>query len=188
MTSSAPARTTWAIDPVHTTAEFRVKHLGIGIFRGRFSRLSGTANFDEADLAGSSVEVTIPVSSLEVPGERFLGHLMTGDFFDAERSPELTFRSTSVEDVAGDRFTLVGDLSIKGVTRPVRFAGRYLGRAKHPFAAREHAAFSATATIRRADFGMTWNAPLESGGVYVGEEVTIALEVEIARDLEQASA
>ena len=183
MTSQAPARTTWAIDPVHSTVEFRVKHLGIGIFRGRFTQVSGTAFFDESDLRNSSVEAVVPVSSLQVPGERFAGHLMTPDFFDAANTPELTFRSTSIEGVSGNRFALAGDLTIKGVTRPVRFEAEYLGRAKHPFAPREHAGFSATATVRRSDFGITWNAPLESGGVYVGEEITISLEIELAHDL-----
>lgn len=181
MTSAPVAVTTWAIDPTHTIAAFTAKHLGIASFRGRFRDVEGTISLDEANPANSSVTASIKTDSIDVPGERFHGHMVSGDWLDAEKWPAITFRSTGVERRDDTHWTVTGDLTIRDVTREVRLATEYLGQAVHPFSKRTHAAFHAETEIDRTDFGLNWNAAMDAGMKYVGERVQITLDIEAIR-------
>jgi polyisoprenoid-binding protein YceI len=175
---------TWQIDPAHTQAGFSVKHLMISKVRGRFGSLSGEIRLDEANLAGSSVTVEIDATSIDTRHEERDAHLRSADFFDVERFPALSFRSRRVERERDGRFRVLGDLTIRDVTRQVTLQVEDEGRGRDPWGG-ERAAFSATGRIDRRDFGLTWNQALEAGGVLVGHDIDLALEVEAVKQAEQ---
>jgi polyisoprenoid-binding protein YceI len=179
-TVSAPSTTTWKIDPAHTNVEFSVRHLMIATVKGRFTDVSGTVKIDEADLSRSEIDVTINVASIDTREQQRDAHLRSADFFDVEKYPTMTFRSTRVEPGQDGRLTVVGDLTIRGITKPVTLDVTSEGRAKDPWGG-ERAGFSATTRINRTDFGLTWNQALETGGVLVGDEVKISLDVELVK-------
>jgi polyisoprenoid-binding protein YceI len=179
-TSPAGTLTTWNIDPAHSHVEFSVKHLMISTVRGRFGIVRGTIQSDDADPAKGQAEIEIDVDSIDTRESRRDAHLRSADFFDVEKFPKITFRSTRLTDVKGDRFRLVGDLTIHGVTREVALDATSEGRARDPWGG-ERAGFSATTKIKRSDFGLTWNQALETGGVVVGDDVKISLDVEIVK-------
>jgi polyisoprenoid-binding protein YceI len=172
------SRTTWAIDPVHSSVEFAVRHLMITTVKGRFTDVQGTVVLDEANPAGASAEITIGAASIDTREPQRDAHLRSADFFDAEKFPTLTFRSTSVRNVTGDGFTLVGDLTIHGVTREAALEVTPEGRTMDPWGG-ERAGYSATTKIKRSDFGLTWNQLLETGGLAVSDDVKIALDVQL---------
>lgn len=178
-TPTRAAPTTWQIDPVHTHVEFSVKHLMIAKVKGRFGTLSGTIH-QTPDLAASSVAVTIDAASIDTREPQRDNHLRSPDFLDAERFPVLSFRSRRILPGTGDTFRIVGDLTIRGVTREVTLEASDEGRAGDPWG-NERAAFSATTAIDRRDYGLIWNQALEAGGVMVGHEVRITLEVEAVK-------
>jgi polyisoprenoid-binding protein YceI len=179
-TTATPTRTTWTIDPAHSQVEFAVRHLMITKVRGRFAGVKGTLVTDEADPAKAQVEVVIDVNSIDTREPQRDAHLKSADFFDVETYPTITFKSTRVTDVRGDRFTLVGDLTIHGVTREVALDVTSEGRAKDPWGG-ERAGYSAATRINRRDFGLAWNQALETGGFVVGDEITISLDLELLR-------
>jgi polyisoprenoid-binding protein YceI len=181
MTSAPAAVTTWTIDPTHTIAAFTVKHLGISSFRGKFRTVEGTITLDEANPAGSSVTASIKTDSIDVPGDRFYGHMVSDDWFSAEKYPEITFRSTRVERQDDTHWLVTGDLTLHDVTRPVVLATEYLGQSVHPFSKHTVAAFHAETEIDRTDFGLNWNAAMDAGMKYVGEQVQITLDIEAVR-------
>jgi polyisoprenoid-binding protein YceI len=186
-TTDVPTATTWRIDPTHTIAAFAVQHMGMSTFRGRFRTVEGGITLDEATPANSSVTATLDVNSLDVLGERFVQAMMRAEHFHVEEHPTITFRSTRVERGADDRhWTVYGDLTIRGITHEVALAAEYLGRDKHPFSGRTVAAFRAETEIDRGDYGMQWNAALESGRKYLGERVRITLDIEAVREDEPA--
>lgn len=169
--------TTWNIDAAHTEVGFSVKHLMITTVRGRFGGVSGMIRLDEENLEGSSVEVVIDASSIDTrTGDRD-AHLRSADFLDVENHPTLTFRSRHVGSVGEGSFRVIGDLTIRGTTREVVLDVSDEGRAGDPWGG-TRASFTGTTTIDRRDFGLTWNAALETGGVLVGNEVKIQLEVQ----------
>ena len=174
------ATTTWQIDAAHTDIGFAVKHMMISTVRGRFNDVSGTITIDEDNLAGSSVEVAINAASVDTRQEQRDTHLRSADFFDVENYPALTFRSRQVEATRSGEFRVVGDLTIRGVTREVVLAAADEGRGKDPWG-NERAGFSASTVIDRRDFGLTWNAALEAGGILVGNDVRISLEVQAVK-------
>lgn len=174
---SVSTKTTWAIDKAHSGAEFSVKYMMFTNAKGRFAELQGTLELDSADVTKSSVDVVIDVSSISTNDEKRDGHLKSGDFFDAETFPTITFKSTRVESVGSDRLKVTGDLTIRDVTRPVVLDTTSHGQAATPFGT-TIAAFSAETSISRKDFGLVWNVALETGGVMVGDNVKIALEIE----------
>jgi len=159
-------KTVWAIDASHTVAEFGIKHMMVSTTKGRFADVQGTIELDEADIANSSVRVEIDVASIDTHDEKRDAHLRSPDFFDAENHPKITFVSTKIEPEKGDRFRVMGDLTIRGTTRPVVLDAEFGGRGTTP------------TQISRKDFGLTWNVGLEAGGVLVGDTVKISLEVE----------
>ena len=171
-------RTTWSIDPVHSSVEFSVRHLMITTVRGRFTGVQGTLTVDEADPAKSVVEVVIDATTIDTREPQRDAHLRSADFFDVERFPTLTFRSTKLEGTPRERFSLVGDLTIHGVTRPVALDVQPEGQIKDAWGG-IRTGFTATATIKRSEFGLTWNQLLEAGGVTVSDDVKITLDVQL---------
>lgn len=180
---SSDGTTTWTIDPSHSLVEFTARHMMITRVKGRFSGVSGTVVTNEADPSKSSVNVEIDAASIDTREEKRDGHLRSGDFLDVENFPHLTFRSTRIEGnpkSVGDSFTLVGDLTIRGTTREVTLDATFDGSGTDPWGG-TRASFSAETKIDRREFGLTWNQALETGGVLVGNEVKISLEVQAVK-------
>lgn len=166
---------TFDIDPSHSELGFTVRHTGIAKVRGRFTGATGTVAIAEP-FENSAVNVTIDSASVSTGNEQRDGHLTSADFWDAANNPTWTFASTSVEG-AGEEFTVHGDLTINGVTKPVALAVEYNGAAAGPDGI-QRLGFSATTEISRKDYGLTWNVALEGGGLLVGDNVKIGIEVE----------
>ena len=178
--SPASTTTTWKIDPAHSNVEFSVRHLMITTVRGRFGDVSGTVTRDDTDPSNGVVDITIGTASIDTREAQRDAHLRSADFFDAEKFPAITFRSTRIEGGRGDRFTVVGDLTIRGVSREVALDVTSEGTAKDAWGG-ERAGFSATTKIKRSEFGLTWNQLLETGGVAVGDEVKISIEAQLVK-------
>jgi polyisoprenoid-binding protein YceI len=173
--------TLWNIDPVHSTAQFKVKHMMISNVKGEFTSLKGSLKFDEQDVANSHVEAEIDATTINTREPQRDAHLKSADFFDVEKFPSLSFRSTSVSTKGADELAVGGELTIHGVTRPVTFTVEGPSApAKDPWG-NTRIGLSATTKINRKDFGLTWNAALETGGILVGEEVTITLDVQFVK-------
>ncbi len=167
--------TTWQLDTAHSGVSFTAKHMMITKVRGAFTGVTGTITFDEADPTASSVTVEFPAASVDTGMEPRDNHLRSADFLDAETYPTLTFTSTSIAR-KGDRFAITGDLTIRGVTRPVVLDTEHLGIVT-AMDGRRHAGFEATTKIKRSDWGLTWNVGLEAGGWLVSDDITIELTV-----------
>src|SRR2546430_4735393 len=167
----------WTVDPMHTQVEFSAKHMGIMTVRGAFTGLTTEINFNEDDFTASFVEATIDASTLNTHDKQRDGHLTSPDFLDVEQFPTITFKSTRIEHAAHDQYSMTGDLTIRDVTRPVSLEVVYSGQAKDPMG-NLHAGFSAFTTINRNDWGLTWNVALETGGLLVGDQIKITLEIE----------
>jgi polyisoprenoid-binding protein YceI len=172
--------TTWSIDPAHSHVEFAVRHLMISTVKGRFGIVRGTVRTDDTDPAKGQAEIEIDADSIDTREAQRDAHLRSADFFDVEKFPKLTFRSTRITDVSGDSFKLIGDLTIHGVTREVTLDVTSEGRGKDPWGG-ERAGFSATTRVKRSDFGLTWNQALETGGFVVGDEIKVSLDVELVK-------
>ena len=172
---------TWNIDPVHSVAEFKVKHMMISNVKGQFTGISGVLKLDEGDITKSSIEATIDAASISTGDAQRDGHLKSADFFNVETFPTLGFKSTHVTRNADGDLTIDGDLTMHGVTRKASFAVEGPSApAKDPWG-NTRIGLSATTKINRKDFGLTWNSTLETGGVLVGEEVTITLDVQFVK-------
>jgi polyisoprenoid-binding protein YceI len=177
-TQATPEVTTWNIDPVHSSAQFKVKHLMISNVKGEFTALTGILKLDGADIASSRVEASIDPATINTRDEQRDAHLKSADFLDVEKFPALTFKSTRISKSADGELVVDGDLSIHGVTRNVVFEVEGpTPPTKDPWG-NTRIGLSATTRINRKDFGLTWNAALETGGVLVGEQVAITLDVE----------
>ena len=181
LTAAKTSTSTWSIDPIHSVAEFKVKHMMISNVKGQFPKVTGVLSLDESDLTRSRVEASIEAGSIETRDAQRDAHLKSADFFDVEKFPTLSFKSTSVRVDADDTLAVEGDLTIHGVTRKVLFSveGPTVP-AKDPWG-NTRVAISATTKIKRKDFGLTWNAALETGGILVGDEVTITLDVQFVK-------
>jgi polyisoprenoid-binding protein YceI len=169
----------WNIDTVHSTVGFTVRHLMVSKVHGLFTKWKGTLAFDEANVAASQVEVTIDVASVDTREPQRDAHLRSGDFFEAERFPQITFKSTKVQGTKAT-FKVTGDLTLRGVTKSVVLDVEYAGRSVHPQMG-ERAGFSAHTSINRKDFGVTYNQVLEAGGLALSEKVDIAIEIEATK-------
>jgi polyisoprenoid-binding protein YceI len=178
-TVTTPARATWALDPAHSHVEFSVRHLMIATVKGRFSDVKGTVVTEEGDPSRTEIDVTIAAASVDTRIQQRDDHLRSADFFDVEKFPTLSFRSRRVA-VAGEGLQVTGDLTIRGITREVLLDVTSNGRQADPWGGLREG-FEATARIKRSDFGLTWNQALETGGVVVGDEVKIAIDVELVR-------
>ncbi len=167
----------WVIDGSHSSAEFAVKHLMVSTVKGHFSEMAGEIEFDDANPANSAVEATIQVASINTRDEKRDGHLKSAEFFEAEKYPTITFKSTKVEKVSDTDHKVTGNLTIRDVTKEVVMDVEYAGQSKSPFGD-TRSGFTGKTTINRKDFGLNWNVALEAGGVMVSEKVNIILEIE----------
>jgi polyisoprenoid-binding protein YceI len=177
----------WNVDPVHSAIAFTVRHMVVSKTRGRFTRWSGQVRFDPENPSASSVEVTIDPASIDTGDAQRDAHLRSADFFDVEKFPAASFRSTRVDDLGGDRYRISGDLTMHGVTRPVSLESTYEGSGKDPWGG-ERAGFIASTSIDRREFGLEWNKALDTGGLLVGEKVELSLEVEAVKQPAQQAA
>jgi len=174
------AQTTYQIDTAHSSAQFSVRHMMISNVRGDFTKLSGTVTYDPASPNTATIEATIDVASIRTREEQRDAHLKSADFFDAEKYPVITFKSTGIAGAEGE-LEVVGDLTIHGVTREVALEVEGPSEeAKDPWGNMRIGA-TATAKLNREDFGLVWNAALETGGVLVGKEVKITLDIQAIR-------
>ena len=173
----------WEIDSSHSSVHFSVRHLVIAKVRGTFARWSGTVQVPDGDFSKATVAVTIDASSIDTGVADRDAHLESADFFDAAQYPELRFVGKRVQPRSGADIDVVGDLTIKGITREVVLRVEQLGQTKDPWG-NLRAAFSAKASIDRKDFGLTWNQVLETGGVMVGDRVEIEAEIQAVKQVE----
>jgi polyisoprenoid-binding protein YceI len=176
MTAAAAPSTTWKLDPTHSSVEFSAKHLMITTVKGRFADVAGSLTVNGDSPSAASVEVTIQAASIDSRTEQRDAHLRSADFLDVEKYPTITFTSTKIEG-AKDEFTLTGDLTIHGTTHPVTLAASLEGEGKDPWGG-TRMGFSATGKIDRRDFGLTWNAALEAGGVLVSNDIKLTIDAQ----------
>jgi polyisoprenoid-binding protein YceI len=177
--ASSGSVTTWEIDPAHSSAQFAVRHMMLNKVRGEFGKLTGTLELDEKDLTRSSVQATVDAASINTREPNRDKHLRSADFFDVDKHPTLTFKSKQLKRESG-RLKMLGDLTIRGVTREVVFdVEPGPGVVKGPHGNRRGA--SATTRINRKEFGLTWNRPIDAAGVLVSEEVEITVDVQLVQ-------
>jgi polyisoprenoid-binding protein YceI len=177
-TSTLPASGTWEVDPAHTTAEFVARHILTPV-RGRFTEVAGRIEVGD-DPTESRIEATIQTASVFTNEARRDGHLRSPDFFDVEKYPTITFRSTRIQDEGEGRYKVTGDLTIRDVTKQVALDAEFLGVDRNPFG-QQIAAFSASTEVDREDWGLKWNLALESGGWLVSRRVKLELQAEVIR-------
>lgn len=168
---------TWNLDPAHSAADFTVRHMMVTNVRGTFGALHGTIDFDPDNPEAASVEAKIEAASINTGTADRDNHLRSDDFFDVETYEYITFKSTAVEVTGDNQAKVTGDLTIRDITNPITLDVTFLGQANSPFGD-TRAGFEATGKLSRKDFDLTWNQALESGGVLVGDEVKVALDVQ----------
>lgn len=177
----------WQIDPAHSEVNFTVRHMMISNVRGQFEKFNGTVDFNEENPAQSSVNVRIETASINTKEQQRDAHLKSPDFLDTETYPYMTFASKNVVQTGDNTGRILGDLTIRDMTREVTLDVTYAGQAKSPWGTTS-AGFSATTTINRKDWGLTWNQALETGGVLVGDQIKIAIELEVVQQVEETAA
>jgi polyisoprenoid-binding protein YceI len=179
--SSVLSRTTWQLDPSHLEVGFAVRHLMISTVKGRFGKASGTVATEGDDFATAAVEVSIDAASIDTREATRDAHLRSADFFDTDRYPTLTFKSRQVRPAVGHgRYTVVGDLTIRDITREIALDVTTEGFVRDPWG-NDRAGFSAHGALNRKDYGLVWNVALETGGVVVGDEVKLSFDVELTK-------
>ena len=177
----------WTFDPAHSSTNFTARHMMVTNVRGSLGAISGTINFDPENPGASSVDASIDVAGINTGVEDRDNHLRSADFFEVEKYPNITFKSTSVEVTGDDSAKVTGDLTIRDVTKPVVLDVEFLGQGGSPFGD-TRAGFEATAKIDREAFGLTWNQALEAGGVLVGKDIKINLDIQAVLVTETANA
>lgn len=170
----------WALDAGHSSVDFSVKHMMIANVKGTFKDFDATIEADPTDLTTANIEFSVETASVDTRNNDRDAHLRSGDFFDVENHPKMTFKSTSITKNDDGEYDVTGDLTIKGTTKPQTFSVTFEGSGKDPWG-NEKAGFSVEGSINRSDYGLTWNAALETGGVLVGDKVKISLDVQAAR-------
>lgn len=173
-------KSNWALDPVHSSVDFSVRHMMIANVKGTFSSYEATIVADPADLSTAEIEFSVDLSSIDTKNSDRDNHLRSADFFDVENHPKMTFRSTSIEKKSEGEYDLTGELTIRGTTRTETFSVVFEGQGKDPWG-NEKVGFSAEGVINRTDYGLVWNAALETGGVLVGDKVKVSLEIQAAK-------
>ncbi|CAG5076442.1 YceI family protein [Thermobacillus xylanilyticus] len=173
------AKTKWAVDTMHSSIDFSIRHMMIAKVKGSFNQFEASIEADPNDLTTADIAFSVDVASVDTRNADRDAHLRSADFFDVENHPKMTFRATKIERTGDGEYEVTGDLTIRGVTRSETFKVTFEGAGKDPWG-NYKAGFSAEGTIKRSDYGLTWNAALETGGVLVGDEVKIHLEIEAA--------
>jgi polyisoprenoid-binding protein YceI len=180
-TAVSTETSTWNIDPVHSTAQFKVKHMMISNVKGEFTKITGKLELDEADITKSRVEAFIDATTINTREADRDTHLKSADFLDVEKFPNLSFKSTQIAKKGAGELSVEGDLTMRGVTRKVVFEVEGPSAATKDPWGNTRIGLSATTRVHRKDFGLNWNAVLEAGGILVGEEVAISLDVEFIK-------
>lgn len=177
-TAAAPATLeSWSYDPAHSSIGFRVRHLVVAKVHGRFTRWTGNLELGGEDLTGSRIEVSIEAASIDTHDPQRDAHLRSADFFDVANNPKLSFKSTAIKASGKDSYQVAGDLTMRGVTRPVTLNVAFLGEGKDPWG-NEKMGFDVSGTLNRKDFNINWNKALDNGGVLVADEVKVQIAVE----------
>lgn len=174
------ATTKWVLDPTHSEVQFKVKHLVISTVTGSFKSFEGTLETEGDDIANGKIEFSLDVNSIDTNQEQRDGHLKSADFFDAENHPKIVFKSTSLTAKSDDEYVAVGDLTIKGITKPVTLNVEFGGSADD-FYGNTKAGFEVTGKINRKEFGLTWDGVTEAGSIVVGEEIKLIANVQFAK-------
>lgn len=174
-------KSNWNLDTAHSEVGFSVKHMMISKAKGTFDKVEGVFVLDPENLTDATINITIDASSINTRNEDRDNHLRSGDFFDVENHPNLTFVATDIKNTGGNEYDVVGDLTIRGTTKPVTLDVTFEGQSKDPMAGATVAGFSGKTSISREEFGLTWNAALETGGVLVSDEVKIHFELELQK-------
>jgi len=174
------AKTKWAVDPTHSELGFKIKHLMISNVSGALKDFEAEVEMDEADFSSAQINLTAAMASITTNNEQRDGHLLTSDFFEVEKYPELKFTSTKIEKLEDDSFLLYGELTLKGITKPVKLNVEYNGLTKDPWGG-ERTGFLITGKINRSEWGVNFNGLLETGGVVLSEEVRINSEIQLVK-------
>ncbi|MCL6516069.1 YceI family protein [Alicyclobacillus sp.] len=174
------AKSQWKVDPTHSSVDFSIKHMVISRVKGTFHTFDAVIEADPEDLTTATIEFTVDVASVDTRNADRDNHLRSADFFDVENHPKMTFKATRIVKKSEGEYEVTGDLTIRGVTRPETFLVTYEGQGKDPWGG-VRAGFSAHGTINRTDYGLKWNTPLETGGVLVGDQVQVSLEIEAVK-------
>ncbi len=179
--SSLSLGSTWEIDTGHAAANFSVKHLTISNVNGTLGDVTGKVEVDDKDVTKSKIEASVDVKGINTKQSKRDDHLRSPDFFDVEKFPAMTFKSTKIEKGEGSKLKISGDLTMHGVTKLVVLDGELTAEVANPFTAAKTRGFSGSTTINRKDFGLTWNKAIETGGMIVGEEVKVSIEAEVVK-------
>lgn len=179
--STPAAAATWQIDPSHSRVGFKVRHMMVSWVQGQFHDVAGTVEYDPANPAATKADVTVQIASVDTNEEKRDAHLVSADFFDAATHPTMTFRNATVRKAKGDQVELQGDLTIRGVSQPVTLVVTGLGQPVTDAWGNYRVGASASATIDRQAFGVSWNDTMDAGGVVVGDEVQLVIDVELTR-------
>ena len=174
--------TKWVLDPTHSELGFKIKHLMISNVSGSFKNFNAEVETEDEDFSTAEISLNAEMAYISTNNEQRDAHLRTSDFFEVEKFPELHFKSTKVEKIDSDSFALHGDLTLKGVTKPVKLSVEYNGVTKDPWGG-ERAGFVITGKIKRTDWGVNFNGVLETGGVMLGEEVKINSEIQLVKQV-----
>lgn len=174
------AKTKWTLDQAHSAVDFSIKHMMIANVKGSFKSFDAVIEADTADLTTAELSFTVDLASIDTRNEDRDNHLRSADFFDVENHPKLTFTATNIVSKGDGEYDVTGDLTLHGVTKSETITVTYEGSGKDPWGA-EKAGFSADGVLKRSDYGLTWNAALETGGVLVGDKVKIHLEIQAAK-------
>jgi len=178
--------TTWDLDPAHSIVEFAVEHLGIALVRGHFTKFRATVTLDEDAPSGSAIEATIEATSVDTRDEQRDTHIRSGEFFDAERFPDITFRSSKVTR-DGAKYRVIGDFTIRGTTREIALDVKDQGRGKDPWGG-QRIGFRATTKVDRRQWGLVWNVELQEGGSLLANDVAILVEGELVGEARRLDA
>jgi len=174
------AQTKWTVDNVHSNVKFTATHMVISEVEGNFKSFTGTLTASKPDFTDASIEFSVDIASINTDNEQRDKHLKSDDFFNAEKFPRMTFKSVSMKKLSGNKYELTGDLTIRDVTKRVKFAVTYGGTANDGYG-NTRAGFRASTTINRLDYGLKWNSLLETGGAIIGPEVTININAEFIK-------
>lgn len=174
------AKAKWVLDPTHSGVEFSVRHMMFAKVKGSFNKFDAQIEADPEDLTTASISFTVDTASVDTNNDDRDAHLRSADFFDVENYPQISFTATKIEKSGDDEYKVTGDVTMRGVTRSETFDVSYGGSGKDPWG-NEKAGFSVSGSIKRSEYGLTWNAALETGGVLVGDDIKISLEIQAAK-------
>ncbi|WP_375090688.1 YceI family protein [Peribacillus sp. RS7] len=172
--------TKWTVDPTHSAIEFSVKHMMIAKVKGSFNKFEANISADPLDLTTADIDFTVDVASIDTRNADRDNHLRSADFFDVEKNPTLTFQSTKIVKTNEDEYDVTGNVTLNGITQEETFAITFEGQGKDPWG-NEKAGFSGKGKVKRSDYGLTYNAALETGGVLIGDQITLTIEIEVAK-------